>query len=93
MEDGLDLNDVGVAVAVDDARLLQARLQLSRLPDRVLLDRIVIVADPDWFEVSPKTITVRVSDGQGFSEDKPFIIHGPRRRATPSVPAPQGEAP
>jgi cytochrome c oxidase accessory protein FixG len=66
---------------------------ITAQPGEQVSQRLLIVADPDWFEVSPKTITVRVSDGQGFSEDKPFIIHGPRRRATPSVPAPQGEAP
>ena len=47
LEDGLDLHDVGVAVAVNDSGLLQARLQVRRLPDGVLLDGIMRVSDPD----------------------------------------------
>lgn len=53
--------------------------------------RLLIVADPDWFDVSPKTVMVRVADGHGFTKDTPFIIHGPRRRAATSPP--EGDAP
>lgn len=58
-------------------------------PGEQVSQRVLILADPDWFEVSPKTITVRVSDAAGFSKDKPFIIHGPRRRNNP----PPGQPP
>ena len=47
LEDGIDLHDVRVAVAVNDGDLLQARLQVRRLPDGVLLDGIMHVSDPD----------------------------------------------
>ncbi len=53
--------------------------------------RLLIVADPDWFDVSPKTVMVRVADGHGFTKDTPFILHGPRRRAATSPP--EGDAP
>ncbi len=60
-------------------------------PGEQVSHRLLIVADPGWFDVSPKTVTVRVSDGHGFSKDKPFIIHGPRRR--PVSPVHEGNAP
>ena len=49
-------------------------------PGEQVSQRVLIVADPSYFDRSPKTVTVRVSDGAGFSMDKPFILHGPRGR-------------
>ncbi len=52
-------------------------------------ERVLIKADPSYFDVSPKTITIRVSDGEEFSKDKPFIIHGPRNRASAPTEQPK----
>lgn len=61
-------------------------------PGEQFSDRVLILADPDYFDTSPKTITVRVSDAQHYSEQKPFIIHGPRRRpGTPPHETPTRE--
>jgi cytochrome c oxidase accessory protein FixG len=58
-------------------------------PGEQVSQRVLITADPSYFDVSPKTVTVRVSDGAGFSEEKRFVIHGPRNRAAaPSPPSP-----
>lgn len=62
------------------------RLQVGQNPVPVgageqFSDRVLILADPGYFDTSPKTITIRLSDGDTFSKEKPFIIHGPRNRA------------
>lgn len=58
-------------------------------PGQQVSERVLIKADPSFFDTSPKTITIRVSDGADFSKEKPFIIHGPRQRGTDPVQQPQ----
>ncbi|MCC5822437.1 MAG: cytochrome c oxidase accessory protein CcoG [Phycisphaerales bacterium] len=43
--------------------------------------RMLILADPSYFDASPKTIRVRISDGAGFERERDFVIHGPRTRS------------
>ena len=65
-------------------------------PGEQFNERLLIIAAPEYFDLSPKTVRVRVTDGAGYDETKPFIIHGPRTRAlpapadatTPSTPEP-----
>lgn len=77
----------------------ELRLQSNQNPVHVgpgeqYSDRVLILADPGFFDVSPKTITVRVSDGDTYTEEKPFIIHGPRSRTeTPSTGTTNQETP
>ncbi len=52
-------------------------------PGEQFNERLLIIATPDYFDVSPKTVQVRVYDGDAYDETKPFIIHGPRTRPLP----------
>jgi cytochrome c oxidase accessory protein FixG len=80
---------------VDQAGL---RLQVENNPIAVepggeVSQRALILADPSFFTVSPVVITLRVSDGSTYSEEKTTQIHGPRARprtdpAPMEVPAP-----
>jgi len=55
-------------------------------PGELFSDRVLITADPGYFDTSPKTITIRISDADEFSQDKKFIIHGPRYPKVPAAP-------
>lgn len=71
-----------------DLRLQVGQNPVPVAPGQQFSDRVLILADPDFFETSPKTITIRLTDGADFSKEKTFVIHGPRNRA-PAQPSTQ----
>ena len=58
-------------------------------PGEQVSERVLVLADADYFDESPKTVRVRISDGAGFERERDFVIHGPRRRG----PAVEREVP
>lgn len=72
------------------------RLQVENNPIAVepggeVSQRALVLADPSFFTVSPVTVTLRVSDGESYTEDKTTQIHGPRARGPRPHTAPEQE--
>lgn len=75
--------DAEYTVELVDQPGLRLRADVNPFPagtGEQVSQRMLILADPSYFDASPKTIRVRISDGLGFERERDFVIHGPRTR-------------